>query len=255
MSIEHVGKGLRLWATVCGLVFGGFCLAGCQSQSPKQQFAEVPPSLTAAPTAGSAPATAVVPPAAAPVAAPAKVPVTTPVAKPAGVLAPTRSAGPEPEVLRIGDSLTIILTDTPTPIPVFEEKIKEDGTITLTLNQSFKAEGMTCAELEKLVRKRYVPDYFKEMTVTVKQQESTRWYYVNGEVKSPARQIYNSRITVLKAVASSGGFTDFANKKKVKLTRVDGRTQTVNCVKALDNPSLDPEVYPGDTIHVPRRLW
>ena len=78
------------------------------------------------------------------------------------------------------------------------------------------------------------------MTVTVKQQESTRWYYVNGEVRSPARQIYNSRITVLKAIASAGGFTDFANKKKVKLTRVDGRTQTVNCVKALDNPSLGP---------------
>jgi protein involved in polysaccharide export with SLBB domain len=59
----------------------------------------------------------------------------------------------------------------------------------------------------------------------------------------------------LKVIASAGGFTDFANKKKVKLTRVDGRTQIVNCPKALDNPSLDPEVYPGDTIHVPRRLW
>ena len=93
------------------------------------------------------------------------------------------------------------------------------------------------------------------MTVTVKPEESTRWYYVDGEVKSPNRQIYTSRITVLKAIASAGGFTDFANKKKVKLTRVDGRTQIVNCVKALDNPSLDLEVYPGDKIHVPRRLW
>jgi protein involved in polysaccharide export with SLBB domain len=136
-----------------------------------------------------------------------------------------------------------------------EQKIKEDGTITLTLNQTFKADGKTRGNLEKEIRARYVPDYYKYMTVTVKQQESTRWYYMNGEVRSPARQIYNSRITVLKAIASAGGFTDFANKKKVKLTRVDGRTQTVNCVKALDNPRLDPEVYPGDTIHVPRRIW
>jgi protein involved in polysaccharide export with SLBB domain len=74
-------------------------------------------------------------------------------------------------------------------------------------------------------------------------------------VKTPSRQTYISRITVLKAIASAGGFTDFANKKKVKLTRVDGRIQTVNCVKALDKPSLDPEVYPGDKIHVPRKLW
>jgi polysaccharide biosynthesis/export protein VpsN len=167
----------------------------------------------------------------------------------------TNSPGPEPQMFRVGDSLMVTFTDTPTVIPPFEEKIKEDGTITLTLNQTFKADGKTRGSLEKEIRARYVPDYYKYMTVTVKQQESTSWYYMNGEVRSPARQIYNSRITVLKAIASAGGFTDFANKKKVKLTRVDGRTQTVNCVKALDNPRLDPEVYPGDTIHVPRRIW
>ena len=251
MRIENVGKGVRLWATVCGLVLGGLCLAGCRSQSPEQQFAEVPPGLTTTAGASTAPLAAITPAAA----APAKVPVPTPVSRPAAVLAVTNSAGPEPEVLRVGDSLTIILTDTPTPIPVFDEKIKEDGTITLTLNQTFKADGMILGELEKAIRKRYVPDYFKEMTVTVKQQESTRWYYVNGEVKGPARQIYTSRITVLKTIASAGGFTDFANKKKVRLTRLDGRTLIVNCVKALEKPALDLEVYPGDTVHVPRRLW
>ena len=240
MSIEDVGKGLRLWATVCGLVLGGLCLAGCRSQAPKQQSAKVPSGRTTTSAASTAPA---------------KVAVKTPVSKPAAVLAVTNNAGPEPEVFRVGDSLTITFMDTPNVIPSFEGRIKEDGTITLTFNQSFKADGMTRGDLEKEIRARYVPDYFKQMTVTVKQQESTRWYYLNGEVRSPARQIYNSRITVLKAIASSGGFTDFANKKKVKLTRVDGRTQTVNCVKALDNPRLDPEVYPGDTIHVPRRLW
>jgi protein involved in polysaccharide export with SLBB domain len=240
MSIENVGKGLRLWAAVCGLVLGGLCLAGCQSQAPKQQSAKVPSSLTTTSAASTAPA---------------KVPVKTPVSKPAVSSAVASNAGPEPEVFRVGDSLTIIFMDTPIVIPSFDGRIKEDGTITLTLNQSFKADGKTRGDLEKEIRDRYVPDYFKQMTVTVKQQESTRWYYLNGEVRSPARQIYNSRITVLKAIASAGGFTDFANKKKVKLTRVDGRTETVNCVKALDNPRLDPEVYPGDTIHVPRRLW
>jgi polysaccharide export outer membrane protein len=211
--------------------------------------------LATAPAAGATPVAAITPPAATPASESAKAPVKTPVSKPTAVPLMTRSAGPEPEVLRVGDSLTVSFTDTPQTIPSFEEKIKEDGTITLTLNQTFKAEGRTRGELERDIRARYVPDYFKYMTVTVKQQESTRWYYLNGEVRSPARQIYNSRITVLKAIASAGGFTDFANKKKVRLTRVDGRTQTVNCVKALDNPALDPEVYPGDTIHVPRRLW
>ena len=79
-----------------------------------------------------------------------------------------KSAGPEPEVLRVGDSLTVTLTDTPTTIPAFEEKIKEDGTITLTLNKTFKADGKTRGALEKEIRDCYVPDYFKYMTVMVK---------------------------------------------------------------------------------------
>jgi polysaccharide biosynthesis/export protein len=240
MSITRVGKGLRLGLMLCGLVLGGLCLVGCRSQAPKQQTAKVASNRAARSSASTAPA---------------KAPVTAPVSKPAAVLAATSSAGPEPEVLRVGDSLTINFMDTPTPIPPTEEKIKEDGTITLILNQTFKADGKSRGELEKEIRARYVPDYYKYLTVTVKRDVNTQWYYINGEVKLPARQIYASRITVLKTIASAGGFTDFANKKKVRLTRLDGRTMTVNCVKALENPALDLEVYPGDTVHVPRKLW
>jgi polysaccharide export outer membrane protein len=226
---------------LCGLVLGGLCLLGCRSQAPKQESAKIPSDHITTSAAGGT--------------APAGVPGTAPVSKPAAVLAATSSAGPEPEVFRVGDSLTIIFMDTPTSTAPTEEKIKEDGTITLILNQTFKADGKTRGELEKEIRARYVPDYFKYLTVTVKRDVNTQWYYINGEVKSPARQIYASRITVLKTIASAGGFTDFANRKKVRLTRLDGRTMTVNCRKALENPALDLEVYPGDTVHVPRRLW
>jgi polysaccharide export outer membrane protein len=232
MSITNVGEGLGRWVAVCGLILGGLCLAGCQSKPPHQESTGRPASAAAATT-------------------PAGASATSPRVDPAASI----SGGIEPEVLRVGDTLMITFTDTPNPLSPFEEKIKEDGTITLLLNQVFKADGTTPGDLAKDIRKRYVPDYFKNMTVTVKQQDNTRWYYVDGEVRAPNRQIYASRITVSRAIASAGGFTDFANKKKVKLTRVDGRTQIVNCPKALDNPKLDPEVYPGDKIHVPRRIW
>jgi len=227
MSIENAGSGLRFGAAVCGLILAGLFLTGCRSHPPKQ------PSAKAAPRSAAA----------------------SPASKPATLGAMTNNSGLEPEVLRIGDSLTITFTDTPTPIPVLEDKIKEDGTVTLIFNQTFKADGKIRGDLEKEIRARYVPDYFKQLTVTVKQLDTTRWYYVNGEVRAPARLIYNSRITVLKAVSSAGGFTDFAKKKKVKLIRADGRTMIVNCIKALDNPALDLEVYQNDTVHVPRRLW
>ena len=32
-------------------------------------------------------------------------------------------------------------------------------------------------------------------------------------------------------------------------------TQIINCKKAMTHPELDLEVYPGDKIIVPRRLW
>lgn len=251
MSIRNIGKHLGRWGAVCGLLCAGLGLSGCRTQSPEQQFAELPPALTTASSANPDPAPATAPVPATP---PATTPVAAPVVSSAAVPAVTKGGGLEPEVLRVGDSLTITFTDTPTLIPPVEEKIKEDGTITLLQNQTFTAAGATPGDLAKEIRKRYVPDYYKQMTVSVKQQENTRWYYVDGEVKSPSRQIYTSRITILKAIASAGSFTDFANKKKVSLTRVDGRSQLVDCVKARKNPSLDPEVYPGDRIYVPRSI-
>jgi polysaccharide export outer membrane protein len=254
MSISNVGKQLVRWGAVWGMVLAGFCLFGCRTQSPEQQFAEVPPVLggSSGASQGAAPA---VKPIADSTAVPVAAPATTSVAAPATGPVAGIGSGPESELLRVGDSLTIAFTDTPVIIPNFEGPIGEDGMITLTYNQPFKAAGKSTGDLAKEIRARYVPNIYKYMTVTVKHLDSTRWYYVDGEVKSPNRQIYNSRLTVTKAIASAGGFTDFANKKKVKLTRVDGRTQIVNCAKALDNPSLDLEVYPGDKIHVPRRLW
>ena len=167
---------------------------------------------------------------------------------------PVEGSNLEPEVFRAGDSLTVSFSDLPSQVPVFQVKLKEDGTITLLLNQTFTAAGKTRGELEKEIRERYVSRYFKYMTVTITREAQTLFYYLDGEVKAPTRQVYNSRITVLKAIASACGFTEYAKKKAVKLTRLDGRKATVNCVKALEDPSLDLEVYPGDKIYVPRKL-
>jgi polysaccharide export outer membrane protein len=264
MSIDNIGKWLSSWALLGFLALGGVGLLGCQSASSssasKPHFADLPSGMTS-----SVPSTAQIAPApASPSPTPAPVTPTVaavhnvavdPVPAPAAAAGSTNSASNYSETLRIGDSLTVIFTDTPIVIPPYEEKIKEDGTITLTLNQIFKAAGKTIGQLEQEIRARYVPDYYKIMTVAVRHQESTRWYYVDGEVKTPSRQIYTSRTTVTKAIASAGGFTDFANKKNVRLTRVDGRTFTVNCVKALDNPTLDLEIFPGDKIYVKRSIW
>ncbi len=239
MSIRNIGKQFGGVGLVLGLVVAGFCLSGCGG---RQQFAAVPPGLVASPDPGASTGAAPAPARTNSAAAPA----TTPSAPP--LLA-------APDLFRAGDSLTVVYADLPQATPSFQGKVKEDGTITLLLNKKFTAAGKTAGQLEEEIRSCYVPKYYKYLTVTVIPDVTTRWYYVNGEVRQPNRQIYNSRITVLQAITSAGGFTDFANRKKVKLTRVDGRAQTVNCVKAQVDSKLDPEVYPGDTIYVPRKLF
>jgi protein involved in polysaccharide export with SLBB domain len=224
------------WGTALGILLVGMFVAGCRTSSKDNVFAEVP---------GTTPAKA----------APSGA-ATTPEAAPA---APATSGSGDADsshlVLQPGDAITVVYNDLPTIVPPFEGEIKPDGTITLILNKNFKAAGKTIAELEKDIRAEYVPNYFKQMTVQVRAKDEKRLYYVGGEVRSPGRQMYLGRVTVVKAIQSAGDFTDFAKKTKVKLTRADGKQITVNCTKALEDPKYDVEVFPGDTIHVPRRYF
>lgn len=155
--------------------------------------------------------------------------------------------------LRPNERLTITFSDVNPPLQPFEGRIREDGKITLMENQEFAAAGMTAAELEKAIRERYVPNYYVKLTATVRAE--TRFFYVYGQVRSPNRWPYEGDITVLGAIAAAGGFTEFAQPRKVQVTRANNKIEIINCIKAKDRPALDVKIYPNDRIDVPRRIW
>ncbi len=157
------------------------------------------------------------------------------------------------DIFRVGDALTISYSDTPQPILPSQERVKEDGTIRLIHNQTFVAAGKTRSTLEQEIHDRYVPKYYLNLTVGIKQE--ARYYFVEGQVKIPSKQEYVGPTTVVKAIASAGGFTEFGKPTAIKLIHENGRIETVNFKKALKDPRLDLPVYPGDTISVPRKLW
>ncbi len=223
-ATKFVGR----WGVVFGLLLAGLWLAGCQSGP---QYADLP-GFTPPPAAPAAPGT----PALAGTNEPLRVP-----------------EGERLDILHPGDLLTITFADLPIVVQPIEQRVRDDGTITLIENQTFTAANKTRGQLEKEIRERYVPKIYLKMTVSVMHQKDTQFYYVGGEVKSPGRQVFISRLTVLGAIKSAGDFTDFANKKKVQLTRANGRTFKINCKDALQTPALDLEVFPGDIINVPRR--
>jgi len=85
---------------------------------------------------------------------------------------------------------------------------------------------------------------------------NNRYVYVHGQVRVPDRYAYEEGMSVLQAVTAAKGFTDYARRAKVKVTRDSNREVIqVDCLKALDDPSYDVPVYSGDTIYVPRRYF
>lgn len=158
------------------------------------------------------------------------------------------------EMFNVGDLVVVTFSGIESPIAPHEERIKEDGTITLTYIGSIKAVGRTPGELQRDIRTQYITNkiYTENLNVTVKASE--RFFFVGGQVRSPNRYLYAEGMTVLKAIQSAGDFNEFAKRTKVQVTRGDGRTIIVNCKKAIDRPELDIPIFPGDRINVPRSL-
>ena len=155
-------------------------------------------------------------------------------------------------VFNVGDLVIVTFSGVELPPAQHEERIKDDGTITLPLIGAIVARGKTTGELQQEIRAQYVPKYFREsLTVTVKSTD--RYFFVGGEVKAPSRYPWSEGMTLVKAIQTAGGFTDFAKRSKVRLTRVNGKTVIMNYDKILEKPELDVPVEPGDSINVPRR--
>jgi protein involved in polysaccharide export with SLBB domain len=156
-------------------------------------------------------------------------------------------------ILQVGDVVTVIFNDVPSPPSPMQDQIKEDGTVTLYYNEKFAASGKSIHQLQVEIHDRYVPTYFKHMTPSV--ATADRFYSVGGEVRNPNRYVWTPGMTVLRAIDSAGGFTDFSNKGSVAVTRANTRKREVeDCKKALKNPEKDLPVYPGDQVFVKKRI-
>lgn len=176
-----------------------------------------------------------------------------------GAFGPGGGTLPPPPVgdigFNVGDLVIVNFSGVEQPPQAHEERVKDDGTITLPLVGSLVAKGKTAGELQKEILAKYVPSlYTASLNVTVKTQD--RYFFVGGEVKGSSRFPWTDGMTLVKAIQTAGGFTDFAKRSKVRLTRLTGKTLIINYDRALEKPEFDVPVYPGDTINVPRKvIW
>ena len=135
--------------------------------------------------------------------------------------------------------------------------VRPDGKISLPLVGDLKVSGLTPRSLQNVLAKE-LETYVRKPQVTVIVREvNSHKYYVIGEVGRPAEYPLANSMTVLDALATAGGFRDFAKVQKIYLLRPmpDGSRKRLSFdYKAAVNGKTsyhDIELQSGDTVVVP----
>ena len=182
-------------------------------------------------------------------AAPATAPV-TPVPAP-----PAMAAGPAADSYIIGASDVLMVTVWKEPTLSGTILVRPDGMISLPLLGDVAASGQTPLQLANQVAiklKKYIQD--PNVSVVVSAIHS-KIIYLLGEVGKKGPLEMTPGMTMLQAIASGGGLTDYANVKKIYILRDDNGKHQKIPVRYKDalkgNSALDLVLVPGDTIVVP----
>jgi protein involved in polysaccharide export with SLBB domain len=113
------------------------------------------------------------------------------------------------------------------------------------------APGAAQAVIEGVYKARQI---YTNPNIVITMQPQSRFVNVGGEVKVPQRVPFTPDLTLLSAINAAGGFSPFANERKVRLLR--GQAVTVIDVKKIRaNPSRDVQLEPGDRVEVPQSLF
>jgi len=179
-------------------------------------------------------------------------------APPAAVApAPPPGATSDPQyIIGPGDDLQVFVWRNPdlsVTVPV-----KPDGRITTPLVEDMQASGKTAAQLARDVEK-VLAQYVRTPQVNIIVTSPRSLYSaikLVGQVKTPQTIPYREGLTVLDAVLTGGGLTDFAAGNRAKIIRQEhGRTTEVKVrIKDMvENGDLRTNVAlrPGDTLIVP----
>lgn len=139
-------------------------------------------------------------------------------------------------------------------IPAREVQVDASGRLSFPLVGSLEVAGKTPAEvsamIENALRARYIRD--PHVTVNLKKTVS-QVVTVEGEVKEPGMYPIIGRMSLLRAVASAKGTTEFSKLRDVVVLRtVQGKNYAAlyNLEALRQGAYADPEIFPNDVVVV-----
>lgn len=141
-------------------------------------------------------------------------------------------------------------------------RVNDNGELEVPYIGLVPAQGKTCRELAYNIKSALEREYYYHATVILAvdrvSEKSRGKVYVYGAVKGQGPQEIptDESYTVSKAVIRAGGFGDFADKRKVKITRKNGQDVVVDLKRVIEQGHTEDDIVlkPDDQIYVPQRL-
>jgi len=137
--------------------------------------------------------------------------------------------------------------------------VSSDGTINYPLIGTICIEGLTTKEVEEKIAMLLEKDYIVNPQVTVLVKEYAK-IYVMGQVHRPGTCELKAGLTVVGAIAMTGGLTDVASPNGVKVIRISNDKKKIIPVPVgdiLKGSAKDEDIVlePNDTIVVPESFF
>lgn len=167
--------------------------------------------------------------------------------------------------LEIGDRLSFrIVEDQEDPKAMI---VTDSGDLEVPYIGRYPAQSKTCKLLARELKAELEKEFYYQATVIIAIDELSKTrgrIYIIGAIRVPGPQEIPSdeTFTLSKAVMRAGGFLDYADKKRVKVTRKSGsqnsqaKTFTINAGDVIENGKTEQDILleAGDLIFIPTRL-
>jgi polysaccharide export outer membrane protein len=134
--------------------------------------------------------------------------------------------------------------------------VRPDGKISLPLVNDVQAAGLTPMQLAMVITERLRKFITEPQVTVIVTAINSRRIYLVGEVTRAGAFPMLPNMTILQALSSAGGFTQFANLKGIYVLRFENGKQIkmpFNYKEVLkgNRPEQNVVLKPGDTIVVP----
>ena len=150
-------------------------------------------------------------------------------------------------LLNAGDSIRIHVYDEP-DLTFNNQLVGQNGIISYPFLGDIRVTGKSVSEVQKVIVAGLKPDYLVDPRISVSVVKY-RPFFVNGEVRHPGGVDFQPGLTLRKAIALVGGFTERANKDDLYVIADSDSKREEQKVE------LDYRVQPGDIISVKQSFF